>query len=564
LPDPRHVILDTGFGHGERLAAARAQGRSLHYIAVLATLPPAEAIEEAGLRAAWPTAVPGLHRIVLDGGRTTLDILLGDIDAGIGELAARVDAFFVPVPITSLRALAKLAVPDARLTTCDGDDTWRRAMRAAGFSWDDAATQDGWLHARYTSRKPQPPRPAPPVRSAIVIGAGLAGSAVSERLCARGWDVTVIERHAEAAMEASGNRAGIFMPLLSRDDNIPTRLTRAAYLYALRHWRRLGGLSLDGMPMLGAQCGVLQLARDAEHAALQQEVVAQWCYPEEFVRWLDAAAAADLLGSSTPHGAWLFGQGGWANPASICRASLDACGARLHRVFQAEVPRLERRGDAWHALDASGRTLASAAHAIVANGAGALHLAQTAPLPLYTMRGQVTHVAAERFAALPLVVCREAYMTPPVDGIVSVGATYDKDADRALRAASQQENLARAVDILGQARVPAGLPLQGRVGLRCMAPDRLPLVGALPDFDAVGQPERLRDVARHPGLHALLGYASRGLTWAPLAAELLVCQLEDEAPPLEAGLVAALDPARFLLKERKRNRGQTVAILPKP
>lgn len=564
MPDSRHVILDTGFGRGEHLAAARARGRPLHYIAVLATLPPAETIEDAGLRAAWPTAVPGLHRLVLDGGRTTLDILLGDVDAGIGELAARVDAFFVPAPISSLRALARLAVPDARLTTVEGDDAWRRALRAAGFSWDDAAAPDGWLQARYTSRKPQPPRPAPPVRTAIVIGAGLAGSAACERLCARGWQVTVIERHAEAATEASGNRAGIFMPLLSRDDNIPTRLTRAAYLYALRHWQRLGGLSPGGVPMLGAQCGVLQLARDAEHAALQQEVAAQWRYPEEFVRWIDAAAAANLLGSSTPHGAWLFGQGGWANPASICRASLDACGARLHRVFHAEALRLERRGDAWHALDANGRTLASAAHAIVANGAGALHLPQTAPLPLYTMRGQVTHVAAQRFAALPMVVCREAYMTPPVDGIVSVGATYDKDADRALRAASQQENLARAVEILGDERVPADLPLEGRVGLRCMAPDRLPLVGALPDFDAAGQPERLRDVDRHPNLHALLGYASRGLIWAPLAAELLACQLEDEAPPLEASLVAALDPARFLLKERKRNRVQTVAILPKP
>ena len=71
-----------------------------------------------------------------------------------------------------------------------------------------------------------------------MIGAGLAGCAAAERLCARGWEVTLVERHAEPAGEASGNLAGIFMPLLSRDDNIPTRLTRAAYLYALRHWQR--------------------------------------------------------------------------------------------------------------------------------------------------------------------------------------------------------------------------------------------------------------------------------------------------------------------------------------
>ncbi|GGZ03218.1 FAD-dependent 5-carboxymethylaminomethyl-2-thiouridine(34) oxidoreductase MnmC [Pseudoduganella plicata] len=560
-----YVVLDTGFGRGERFAAARGEGRGLHYIAVLADLPPAHTIAAADLRAAWPTAVPGLHRIVLDDGRTTLDLLLGDIDTGIGELSARVDEFHVPAPLASPRALGKLAVPDALLAACDGDDGWRRALRAAGFSWPDNDGTPGWLHARYTSRKPQPPRRPAPVRTAIVIGAGVAGSAACERLCARGWDVTLIERHAEPATEASGNRAGIFMPLLSRDDNIPTRLTRAAYLYAMRTWQRLGGLAPDGVPMLGAQCGVLQLARDSQHAVLQREVVAQWRYPDEFVRWLDDNAASALLGAATPHGAWLFGQGGWANPASICRAMLAACGARLRRIFHAEALRLERRDEAWHVVGADGGVIASAAHVIVANGAGAMTLAQTAPLPLYTMRGQVTHLERERFAGPALVVCREAYMTPAVDGIVSVGATYDKDDERALRPASQAENLARAREILGAGRVPADLPLQGRVGLRCMAPDRLPLVGALPDYTAAGQPERLRDVTRHPGLHTLLGYASRGLIWAPLAAELLACQLEDAPLPLEASLATALDPARFLLKERKRHPAAgSVAIPPKP
>ena len=61
-----------------------------------------------------------------------------------------------------------------------------------------------------------------------------------------------------------------------------------------------------------------------------------------------------------------------------------------------------------------------------------------------------------------------------------------------------------------------------------------------------------RSRRRWPGLHGLLGYASRGLIWAPLAAELLACQLEGEPLPLERQLVEALDPARFLLRERRR------------
>ena len=55
---------------------------------------------------------------------------------------------------------------------------------------------------------------------------------------------------------------------------------------------------------------------------------------------------------------------------------------------------------------------------------------------------------------------------------------------------------------------------------------------------------------RQPGLYGLLGYASRGLTWAPLAAELLAAQLEGEPIPIELALLQALDPARFLLRNR--------------
>jgi tRNA 5-methylaminomethyl-2-thiouridine biosynthesis bifunctional protein len=165
----------------------------------------------------------------------------------------------------------------------------------------------------------------------------------------------------------------------------------------------------------------------------------------------------------------------------------------------------------------------------------------------------VTHLAPERVPAQSLVVCREAYITPPFEGVICAGATYDDDADPALRAASQQENMARLAEILPAVRV-ADAPLAGRVGFRCAAPDRLPLAGALPDYPSAGRLERLRDVPRHPGLHCLLGYASRGIIWAPLMAELLVSQLEGLPAPLEANLAAALDPGRFLLKQRRRSQ----------
>ncbi|MCE3261137.1 MAG: tRNA 5-methylaminomethyl-2-thiouridine biosynthesis protein [Pseudoduganella sp.] len=568
MADARHVVLDTAFGNGEQLLAALARLRAapdvagrLHYLAIVPAIPAVDAIGDLaaavpGLAAQWPLDVPGLHRLHLPAERLTLDLLAGAADAWLPEIVAHVDEFIVPAPLQALRALQRLAAPGATLRIRQPDEGALRNLRAAGFSAiGEAAAPAGalWQRFSYTSRKPQPPRPPRPERRAVVIGAGVAGSAACERLAARGWQVTLIERHDAPAQEASGNRAGIFMPLLSKDDNIPTRLARAAYLYAQRAWQQLGGIGPDASaPIRGEQCGVLQLARDAAHAVLQKEVVDTWRYPQDYVRWLDPQQASAMLGAPTPYGAWHFPRGGWATPATACRAMLQSCGDKLRRVFHSEALRIERGADGeWRVLDAAGRLLAGAPTVVIANGAGATTLEQARGLPLYSMRGQVTHLQEGDFPRLSLVVCREAYMTPPVDGIVCVGATYDRSADRSLWQSSQDENLQRAEEILGRPH-GAGAPLQGRVGFRTMAPDRLPLVGPLPDDSGQQRAERPRDLPRHAGLYTLLGYASRGLIWAPLAAEILACQLEDEPLPIEATLAAALDPGRFLLKQRRK------------
>jgi tRNA 5-methylaminomethyl-2-thiouridine biosynthesis bifunctional protein len=497
--------------------------------------------------------LPGFHRIPQQDPAVTLDLLDAPIDGALPQLAARVDLFFLhdlhEAGTQFARQVARLAAKDAVLQAHGLTNAQAEALAAHGFAFE---RQGEDAQARFASRKPRPPLPPAPVRRAIVIGAGLAGAAACERLCARGWQVTLVERHDRPAMEASGNLAGIFMPLLSRDDNIPTRLTRAAYLFALRYWERLGGI---GRAIEGQACGVLQLARDAFHAEASRAIARGNRYPRDFAEWLERDAAEAMLGSAAPDGAWLFRQGGWARPGSVCEAMLAACGDRLVQRFGVGSVTLARAGDGWLVRGESGDTLAGAPVVVLATGAGAGSIDQAAPLPLMRMRGQVTHVPAELLPPLPFVLCREAYLTPAAHGLRCAGATYDSDVDPALRESSQVENIDKLRALLSDPLAVPDLPLQGRVGFRCVAPDRLPLVGRLPDFGAAGATERLRDVPRHPGLYSLLGYASRGLIWAPLAAELLASGLEDEPLPLEAALVDALDPARFVLRARRTSRG---------
>ena len=533
----RYTVFDTAYGKGARAAALIEAWRtdperpaSLHIVALADGL------------------LPGVHRIPQFDPAATFDLVSAPLDTALAQLAARID--FVQLhglrgPNTGFaRGLARLAASDARLAFDWLEAEQVAALMAQGFVFEGGG-------ARFASRKPRQPLAPVPARQAVVIGAGLAGCAAAERLCARGWEVTLIERHPKVASEASGNLAGIFMPLLSKDDNIPTRLTRAAYLYALRYWDTLGGV---GQAIEGAACGVMQLARDAAHAEASRAIAAAGHYPPDFAQWLEAPQAARLLGLPAPDGAWLFRQGGWARPGSVCEAMLAACGERLTRRFGAGSVHLARVGDEWEVRGADGSAIARAATVVLAGGADSIGIAQAARLPLSSLRGQVTHLDAATLPQLPFVLCREAYLTPAAGGIACAGATYDLDTDPRLRASSQQENLERLRALVSDPDAGVQAPLAGRVGFRCVAPDRLPLVGALPDFDAAGSTERLRDVPRHAGLYGLLGYASRGLIWAPLCAELLVSRLENAPLPLETTLVDALDPARFVLRARRTGR----------
>jgi len=140
------------------------------------------------------------------------------------------------------------------------------------------------------------------------------------------------------------------------------------------------------------------------------------------------------------------------------------------------------------------------------------------------------------------------------------GATQQHDdPETALREADHRHNLAQLARLAGadpaHAQAWDALPWSGRVGWRAVTPDRLPLVGAVPDVAALAHAARA-DRPRHVprlrdadgGLYVFGGLGSRGLTWAALGAHLLASWIEGTPSPVEADLRDALDPARFALR----------------
>jgi tRNA 5-methylaminomethyl-2-thiouridine biosynthesis bifunctional protein len=582
---PLFTILETGFGFGLNFLAtwqawredARRCGR-LHFVSVekhpftqhdleqLHARCPEFAAQAAELRAAWPMLVPAVHRLEFDSGRVVLTLALADAPKALRELRLAADAVFLDgfapqknaemwTPAT-MKSIARLCAADATAATWSAATGVREALLEAGFEVEKKrgfARKREMLCARIDKRRVRAKSAfAPADRRALVIGAGIAGAAVCERLCARGWSVTLLERQAEHAKDDL--QAGVFHPVLTPDDSLFARMTRAGFLHALVRWRTLEAAGHDPV---WDECGALQLARNETEASAQRAALAAMTPPAEYAQYATREEASAHAGVPVAADGLWFPTSGWMKPASLVRAQLAAGGARLEAHLGCEVARIACEGTYWRAFDSANKLLAEAPIAVLANAADAVRLAPSHAMRIRRVRGQLTFIPEERIVAPHVVVLRGGFVLPAIRGVSIAGATYDfHDEDPAPRASSHEDNLERLRRILpGAAQSIDPATLDGRVGFRAVSPDRLPLIGALPDenADAPKNPQ-LATLARQTGLYGAFAYGSRGLLWAGLGAEMLASLIEGEPLPLEARLADALDPGRCLLRSLRRGR----------
>ncbi|WP_175798668.1 bifunctional tRNA (5-methylaminomethyl-2-thiouridine)(34)-methyltransferase MnmD/FAD-dependent 5-carboxymethylaminomethyl-2-thiouridine(34) oxidoreductase MnmC [Burkholderia ambifaria] len=588
------TIVETGFGTGSRFLTTWAAWRDdparcerLHFVAIephpfahddlrraVSNLVADTTISENAdaLIDAWPMHVPGLHRLEFDAGRVVLTLAFGDAHDMLQRLVARVDAFFLGnlasaahgdvLSADVIRALARIAAEGATYATHSHDDTVKHALEQTGFTSRDVedcagepALRVGEYAPRWRMRRHEPPRALPvAAREAIVIGAGLAGCAVVERLAARGWNITLIERHERIASEASGNPAGVFHPLMTRDDNVASRLTRSGFLHALARWRALEDA---GHAFARSTRGMIHLAESADDFARMRDAFDALGAPSDYVSLLDTDAARAHLNLPVAHGGLLFPHGGAIWPAGVCAAQFAAAGERVKLLAGTEVAHLERDRDRWRAVDAAGATLAEAPVVVLANAGDAVRLAGLRHVALQPVRGQLTLLPPRSTAPLPCPAIGDGYAVPLDDGTLLIGATFEPDdVDRTMRTAGHVENLERVRHLLPGliGELPDVDTLRGRVAFRWVVADRVPVIGLLADeAQAIANARALsgakaRDLPRAAGLYGAFGYGSRGLVWAALGAELIASQLEGEPLPLERELVDAVDPARFLIR----------------
>ena len=480
----------------------------------------------AALLAVWPAGTPGFHRLDLPQWGATIDLAVGDAQWALEQWSGAADAWFLDgfSPALNpgmwspgiLALVAARSAPGARLATFTVAGAVRRGLAEHGFTVEKKpghGRKRERLEARMTGETP----PERPVRVAVV-GAGIAGAAVTRALIAKGARVTVVEAE-RAGAGASGFPASLVTPRLDAGDS----LIAGFHAQALE---RAGGL-YRALPGAVVAEGVLQLEQAPRDAVRFDKIAAQELWPAGTMQRLDAAACSMRLGEPTARGGLMMAQA----LAVRSDAILEPWLAGAERVA-GRVTRLEPMTGGWRLLDENDAVLAEADAVVLATGWGTARLAPD--LPLSPVAGQADWIEG---TPPPLPVAWGGYAAPTGNGML-YGATHDRGVE-APEASEEASGRNRATLGAALPRCAARLdaaPAEARgrrAAVRATTPDRLPLCGEW-----------------RPGLFVLTGLGSRGFCVAPLLGEHLAAAATGRPSPLSAETARRLAPRRHAPQPR--------------
>lgn len=579
-------VLDTDFSDGAAFFACWSAWQAdprrpalLHYVAVAPTAPDRDKVlknlhchealshHSGAMQRQWFGLLPGFHRLELSRGQVMLTLCIGPLQQMLREQRFVADTLHVHCATTStppaswdrwsVKAMARLCRRGTTLCVDDCDGAILELFAQAGFawkpegasgvqhlgiydrSWPDAASRDRWRA-----------RPTAPT-SCAVVGAGLAGATIAAALARRGWQVEVLDTAPAPASGASGLPVGLLAPQVSRDDGARSRLSRAGVRMTLQWCRDMLDEGHDWAPS----------------GTWQQRVAGIPLLPDpwpatgrEWSREAVAPSACEPAQSEHPDsyaGFW-HPPAAWVKPWQLVSACLAVPGVRF--VGNANVCTAIHRDNLWILLDRNGQVLAEATHVVVAAAGGSESIirqlaAVASPgsqgirllRPMQRVAGQVSWGLqypgdAGWFPPYPVHGHGHFMAQVPTQGGLAwfAGATYEVDSASSVDEASgHQDNWQRLAQLLPKAaqilaeRFDTG-NLKSWRGDRYTTTDRLPGVGPLQHGPG-------------PSVWVSAGMGSRGLTYAPLCAELLAADLGAEPFPVELRLARLVTAGRASL-----------------
>lgn len=339
-----------------------------------------------------------------------------------------------------------------------------------------------------------------------IIGGGLAGTACAYMLRQRGIKSTIYETGAALASGASGNPIGLYNPRISAQRGPESDFYTAAFSLALRSFGNLD--DIDWNP-----CGALHLATDETKQKRFRACAANWGWPDDHMRMVDAQAASEIAGIAIAHEALWISQSGFASPRKLCERMAQGSKVKIINSFS-DID--------W----AAGRPV------ILAAGIGVKNFPAANFLPLKPVRGQITLATPSdgRAKMLHTNLCYGGYTSMAAGGIHVIGSTFQRWLDHSeVMDQDDHDNITKLeknVPALKGAFIIAGR----RAAIRTVTDDHFPVIGKLPE---------------HERVFVSTAHGSHGILSALLGAQIIADMVTGTSLSVSSAVIEKLSPARY-------------------
>jgi glycine oxidase len=339
-----------------------------------------------------------------------------------------------------------------------------------------------------------------------VVGGGIVGAAVAERLARDGRRVALIERGA-VGREASWAAAGLLTPV--HPWNYPEPMLRLD-AESLAMWPDLAArLAVEtGVDVELRATGLLSLIEsDEDETEAERRVAWKRAHGERAERLSRAETLArePLLAPSVRGALWMPDLAQIRNHRAA--PALAAAAAKRGAVVMEQTPAtgfVEMGGRVTGVRTAAGEV--SAGVVVLAAGAWSSSIPGSgarSPLPVTPAKGEMLLLRAEPGALRHMVLAGGQYLVPRTDGRILAGSTVEYAGFDASVTAHGRASIGAAVARMTPSLAAAPVETSW-AGLRPDTPDHLPFLGEV-----------------RPGLVAATGHFRSGIMLAPVTAEIV-------------------------------------------
>jgi len=420
-----------------------------------------------------------------------------------------------------------------------------------------------------------------------IIGGGIASACAAYALTKQGIKVTLYCKDNALAQGASSNAIGALYPLLhQRADDI-------SLFYQQAFWRAKAlytEISQQGFDFPHSWCGLIEVAYNESLVKRQKTFNELATWPTELIHKVGAEQASQIANVTLRNGGLFMPNAGWIAPQELVKQMISAAKTtgkltvntnilvnKIEQVQpidnQTQKDKAEKEPTHWRLITNNGNFDASVL--VVCGGAEVIDLDFIKQLPFTSVQGQITSMKTNSVInPLSTVICHKGYLTPSSStaqhpGIHCIGATFKKNNTSTIATKEDDEyNLKMLSSCLPDLAKDINWTEQdisaSKARLRCMTPDHIPMVGAMPDvqkhietYPHLAKDKNWKYNQAAPAvknLYVMMGFGARGLCSAPLAADILTADLCGTPYPVSNEMLFNLSPNRFVIRDIIRRK----------